>query len=256
MHRFIYLKRICAVGLGFFVFGGGALALGLFVFPVLLLGMKDKVRQQDSVRSIIRITFRIFLQTCEFLGVFKLVIGDLSEFDKLKGCLVICNHPTLIDVVVIMAHTKNIQCVVKNELWTNPFLGPIVRAAGYFRNDTDPELFVEESKRQLQQGENIIIFPEGTRSKPNTPIKLLRGLGNLALAANADIQSLTLLCDNVFLTKGQKWYQPPTTKTKLELNVGEYFSLENYDPELPRSLRVRALMRDIQSYYNRTLGYE
>ncbi len=256
MGRLLYIRRIIAVGLGFSVFGTGALTLGLLIFPALILVVRDTDRRRYVVRSLIRLTFQGFLGILRALGVIKLVIPEMSKLDTLKGTFIICNHPTLIDVVILMAYLKNVQCVVKKELWSNPFLGNVVRSAGYFRNDTDPEVFLEEAKNQLQRGENIIIFPEGTRSIPNTPLKLVRGLGNLALASNANIQSLTLLCDTVFLTKGQKWYRPPATVTTIELKIGDYFSLETYAPESPRSIRVRALMRDIQSYYNRILGYE
>lgn len=256
MGELMYLRRIAAVGLGFAVFGTGALTLGLVIFPALMVFIRDQDRRRYAVRSLIRWTFRGFLGVLRGLGVIKLVIPEMTKLDNLKGTFIICNHPTLIDVVILMAYLKNVQCVVKKELWSNPFLGSVVRAAGYFRNDTDPEVFLDESKNQLHRGENIIIFPEGTRSVPHTPLKLVRGLGNLALASNANIQALTLLCDTVFLTKGQKWYRPPATTTTIELKIGEYFSLETYDPELPRSIRVRALMRDIQSYYNRILGYE
>ncbi|MBW8309791.1 MAG: 1-acyl-sn-glycerol-3-phosphate acyltransferase [Candidatus Paracaedibacteraceae bacterium] len=256
MDKLSYFVRICAVGIGFSTFGIGGFLLGSLVFPIIILGTRDKDKRRHRVRSTIRLTFKIFLELLEFLGIIRLVIHNLSKLDKLKGCLIICNHPTLIDVVIIMAYMKNVQCVVKKELWSNFFLGGVVRAAGYFRNDTDPELFLTESKRQLQNGENILIFPEGTRTKPGVPLKLARGLGNLALAANANIQSLVLKCNNIFLTKGQKWYRPPCSRTTLELSVGSYFSLDHYDDHMPRSLRVRALMKDVQTYYNRTLNYE
>lgn len=256
MDKLMYLRRVAAVALGFAIFGTGALTLGILIFPALMILIRNQDKRRYAVRTLIRWTFRGFLGALRTLGIIKLVIPDMTKLDTLKGTFIICNHPTLIDVVILMAYLKNVQCVVKKELWSNPFLGNVVRSAGYFRNDTDPEIFLEESKKQLHRGENIIIFPEGTRSIPNTPLKLVRGLGNLALASNANIQALTLLCDTVFLSKRQKWYRPPATITTIELKIGDYFSLETYDPESPRSIRVRALMRDIQSYYNRILGYE
>ncbi len=138
MDKFSYFMRICAVGIGFSTFGIGGFLLGSLIFPIIILGTRDKDKRRRRVRSTIRLTFKIFLELLEFLGIIKLVIHDLSKLDKLKGCLIICNHPTLIDVVIIMAYMKNVQCEVKKELWSNFFLGGVVRAAGYFRNNTDP----------------------------------------------------------------------------------------------------------------------
>ncbi len=251
-----YIKRLVATILGFALFGFGGLAICLTVFPVIIMFSKTKEIRRNRVRTVIRHTFKIFLKFLEVLGLIKVSAHNIETLDDLKGCLVICNHPSLIDVVIIMAHVQNIQCVVKKELWSHPILGGIVRAAGYIRNDIAPELFLEDCKSQLKRGENIIIFPEGTRSKPGQPITLLRGLGNLALEACVDIQSLTMDCYPVFLNKGQKWYKIPSKKAVFDLRVGKIFPISNYLGEAPRSIRVRALMRDIQQYYNRYLGYE
>lgn len=251
-----YLQRLLGTALGFALFGFGGIALCLMIFPVIIVCSKNPQIRQDRVRTVIRATFKFFFKILEILGVIQVKTHNLAQLKDLQGCLVICNHPSLIDVVLIMAHIPNIQCVVKKDLWSNPFLGGIVRAAGYIRNDLDPELFLEECKDQLKKGENIIIFPEGTRSKPGQPLTLMRGLGNLALAASANIQALTLDCTQVFLTKGQKWYKIPPRKAIFELKVGQFFPITQYQNEAPRSIRVRALMRDIQHYYNRYLGYE
>ena len=103
-------------------------------------------------------------------------------------------------------------------------------------------------------GDNILIFPEGTRTVPEQPIKMHRGLGNLALAINADIQTLLMSCTPLTLTKRSKWYEIPHKKVTLKLRVGLFFSNKDYQDERPRSIRVRALMREIQHYYNRYLS--
>ncbi|MBX3486597.1 MAG: hypothetical protein KF798_01680 [Candidatus Paracaedibacteraceae bacterium] len=116
MGRLLYLRRIIAVGLGFSVFGTGALTLGLLIFPALILVVRNADRCRHVVRSLIRVTFRGFLGILRALGVIKLVIPEMSKLDTLKGTFIICNHPTLIDVVILMAYLKNVQCVVKKEL--------------------------------------------------------------------------------------------------------------------------------------------
>lgn len=251
-----YIRRFFGTALGFALFGFGGLAICVAIFPIIILCSKTKEISRDRVRTVIRWTFFLFFKMLEVLGVIKVKAHNLESLNSIKGHLVICNHPSLIDVVIIMAHVKNIQCIVKKELWSNLFIGGVVRAAGYIRNDIAPELFLEECKRQLNSGENIIIFPEGTRSKPGQPITMLRGLGNLALEASVNIQALTLDCTQIFLNKGQKWYKIPPKRAAFDLKVGKVFPISNYQSDAPRSIRVRALMRDIQHYYNRHLGYE
>ena len=248
-----YLWRLIVTAIGFSLFAGGGFTLCLTIFPVIILFSRDCYQRANRVRYVICYIFKIYLAILEFLGVFKVNTHGLESLSTMRGHLVICNHPSLLDVVIIMSRLNGIQCVVKNGLWSNPMIGGVVRAAGYIRNDISPELFLEECKKQLAKGENIIIFPEGTRSTPGQPLKLLRGLGNLALAAQANIQALTLDCKPTTLTKGAKWYNIPPKKAIFNLRVGPLFPSTGYLSDAPRSIRVRALMRDIQQYYDREL---
>lgn len=226
------------------------------MFPFAILTTRDPFKRRSRVRLTIGYTFAFYLRVLKFLGVLELKISDISSIHELKGCLVMCNHPTLLDVVIIMSQMKEIQCVVKAKIWGNPFIGGVVRSAGYLRNDIPPEQFLETCKDQLSNGENILIFPEGTRSKPNKPLEMQRGLGNLALGTDSDIQALIMTCEPLTLTKGNPWYKVPHQKPQFHLRVGKRFSIENFQGDKPRSLRVRALMRDIKGYYNRYFNYE
>src|SRR5262249_51363245 len=160
----------------------------------LMVITKDRDKRSCKLRTVIRYFFRLFLFFFEFLGVVKFKTKGIESLQNMRGKLVICNHPSLLDVVILMAYLKKVQCVVNSKLWSNFFVGIIVRVAGYIRNDSDPLSFLHESKRILAGGENIIIFPEGTRSIPGQKIKMTRGVANLALNAEVDIQALLLNC--------------------------------------------------------------
>ncbi|WP_010298449.1 lysophospholipid acyltransferase family protein [Candidatus Odyssella thessalonicensis] len=254
--RIDYIKRLIGTAIGFSLFGLGGLLLCLTLFQMIRVLSRGSTQRRARVRSLICYIFRGYLKTLEILGVIKVEARSLEELRGLKGTLVICNHPSLLDVVILMSKLKNVQCVVKNELWRNPLIGGVVRSAGYIRNDIDPERFLKDCKEQLDQGENIIIFPEGTRSIPGHPIHMRRGLGNLALAADVNIQTILLGCEPVSLTKSEKWYHIPPRRINFKAHIGKLFLISDYQGDAPRSLRVRALMRDIQHYYNRYLGYE
>jgi len=245
-----YLWRVVATGMAFVLFGMGGLLAGVTLLPVIILSSRDPYQRASRTRVFIRHSFKFFLNILEFWGLIKIKTKGLENLKNLRGVLVICNHPSLLDVLIIISRLENIQCVVKNKLWLNPVVNSIITAAGYIRNDMHPQDFLECCQQQLRQGENIIIFPEGTRTTPGEPVKVLRGLGNLALAAQADIQALTLDCNPILLPKGRRWYKIPPKRAVFQLQAGRMFLSADYQNDAPRSIRVRALMRDIQQYYN------
>jgi len=68
------------------------------------------------------------------LRFLRLIDLEVLGAEKLKdgaGRLVVANHPSLLDVVLLMALVRRAQCVVKKELWESRYLGRLVRDAGY-----------------------------------------------------------------------------------------------------------------------------
>lgn len=75
--------------------------------------------------------FRGFVHMLTWAGVVRVSTVNLQRLRQAKGMVVIANHPTLIDVVVLISLMPNAGCIVKQGLWRNPFLRGVVSAAGY-----------------------------------------------------------------------------------------------------------------------------
>ncbi len=260
LKNFLYIIGYIWRLLGFVISGSlfwtGGTILCLIIFPLLYIISPTKEIRHRRARFFNQHTFRLFLWFLELWRNIKINKIDLDKLKGQKGVLLICNHPGLLDTVLIMSHFKNIQCIVKGKLWSHPILGGIVKASGYIPNNMESTLFLETCQTQLEKGENILIFPEGTRTTAGEPMKLKRGLSNLAIATNVDTQALILSCTPPALTKSSRWYNFPQERIIFCLKAGQLFETKNYEPESPRSLRSRALTRDIQAYYNRYLGHE
>ena len=121
------------------------------------------------------------LAALALLGVIKLDL-DREALARLGGtrAVIVANHPTLLDVTVLLAYVKQASCVVKHSLWRNPFLSVALRAAGYIPSN-DPEQLLRDCDAALERGESLIVFPEATRSVPGEPLRLHRGAATIAL---------------------------------------------------------------------------
>ncbi|MGB0683250.1 MAG: lysophospholipid acyltransferase family protein [Magnetovibrionaceae bacterium] len=167
-----------------------------------------------------------------------------------KGRLIVANHPTLIDVVLLVSLMPQAQCIVKHSLWSHRFLGGVMRGAGYIRNDGNPETVLGQCRDAISQGLDIIIFPEGTRSVPGQSIKFQRGFANIATMAPCDIQLVTITCRPPTLAKGSPWYDIPPTRPAFQLTVDEQVDISRYLTNDPRSKIVRRLTRDLERHYS------
>jgi 1-acyl-sn-glycerol-3-phosphate acyltransferase len=240
--------RIFATGLSFTLFGIGALLLGALVFPLLFLLVRQRQRRLHAARATIRLTFRIFVETMRSLGVLRYQIVGLEKLDR-GGLLILANHPTLIDTVFLMAFVKNADCIVKSGLWSNPFTRGPVRAAGYINNDDGAQL-VEACIRTLRAGNNLIVFPEGTRSTPGAAITLKRGGANIAVRGACAVTPVLIRCRPSTLGKGDKWWQVPARQVEFRLEVKEDIPIHRFTGEgRPEALAARHLTDHLQHYF-------
>ncbi|HEA3086413.1 TPA: 1-acyl-sn-glycerol-3-phosphate acyltransferase [Aeromonas dhakensis] len=200
--------RLIGTALGFTLFGMGGLLLTLFWFPLLALCLRGE-RRRTLAQLTIRHSFRLFLAMLRGWGVLDYRVSGMPA--DLRGALVVANHPSLLDYVMLAAEMPVCDCIVKQSLWRNPFIGGVVRAADYLPNVAGEDLLALCMAR-IRAGGLLLIFPEGTRTTPGEPIKLQRGAAQLAVRSQVPLQLVRIHCSTRFLTKQDKWFKIPENK--------------------------------------------
>ncbi len=222
----------------------------LLLFPCFRLLVWNSEKRKRLARLSVHHTFRFFVWMMESLGIYDLQVSNLPDEQSARGKVLIANHPTLIDVVILISLFKNADCIVKNSLWRNPFIGGVVRGTGYISNG-DPDGLIQDCGESLSKGNVLIIFPEGTRTKPGSRElnKFQRGAANIASRCNANFLPATLDVKPDFLHKNVQWYQVPETKVDIkvdffkEISVAEFAQMDN------QNIAARQLTKQIETYY-------
>lgn len=247
--RLYYYWRVFATGMAFVIFGLGSVFLTFIVFPIAVFNVSNMQTRQFRAQALIHYLFRFYIWLLVFLHLIEVSVSGRSRLLACQGKLVVSNHPSLLDVVLIMSLMPKAQCIVKSELWNNRFVGGVVRAANYIRNDGEPEKIMDHCLQVLKTEQNIVLFPEGTRTEPDRHVKFKRGAANIALAAGADIQLVKIDLTPTTLTKGVPWYHVAKTCVKISVSVGGCLDISPYLLQETRSIAVRQLTRELEQYY-------
>ncbi|WP_152207129.1 lysophospholipid acyltransferase family protein [Marinobacter changyiensis] len=244
------LWRILATGFSFVVFGLGGLLLPLVIAPASAILRNDR-RRERWVKQLIGRCFWTFVRLMESLGI---LTYDIRGLDRLRepGRLIIANHPTLIDVVFLMALVPNADCVIKSALMRNPFTRGPLKAGQYIAND-DPAAVVEAARGSMERGNSLIIFPEGTRSTPGREMTLQRGAANIAIRAGQNLTPVIITCSPPTLTKQTPWYQVPDRRFHMTFSVGDDIEVEPFLQQRP-ALMSRRLTDTIKDYFTTELA--
>ena len=198
----VRLPRSALALLFFLAFGAGGLVLGCVLFPPLML-----FRATRAMRALVRACYRLFVWAARATGMIRVVVSpdDRARLASMRGCVVAASHPTLIDVVVLLAFLPDTTAVAKAAAGRNFFYSRVVNAA-FLVND-NPQRMLDEAQALLSRGVNLVVFPEGTRTPADAPQrKLRRGAAQVALHAGAPVRCVTVACDPPVLAKGQPWW--------------------------------------------------
>ncbi|GGG08540.1 hypothetical protein GCM10010995_27610 [Cysteiniphilum litorale] len=104
-----YLWRLIATGFCFLLFSLGGLLLGYIIIPMAVIiakiirSKKQKSEKKHIAQYCIYLTFRFFTATMSGLGLIRFHFIGFDKLKKDKGTLIIANHPTLIDYVLIVS---------------------------------------------------------------------------------------------------------------------------------------------------------
>lgn len=249
MRRIDRLWRVAATGLSFSLFGLGGLAISSTIFPVLHLTTTDRQRAYRRCRYVIHLSFKVFVRIMRELGVISYEMEDVDRLKRVNGSIIIANHPSLIDVVFIGSLVPNTCCVVKKAAWSNPFFWGVVTATGYIQND-EPEILIDACIKSLEAGNNLVIFPEGTRTVVGQPMRLRRGAATVIARSGKPFVPLIITCNPPMLTKAEKWYQIPPRKGHFRISVGETIEWQSLVAQSASiSLVNRRLTRSIQDIF-------
>jgi glycerol-3-phosphate dehydrogenase (NAD(P)+) len=106
------------------------------------------------------------------------------------------NHRSFLDPFIIgVLNRRPVYYVAKSEIFKNPFVAWFVSSLGAFpvrRGAGDPDMLAT-ARAILERGDCILIFPEGTRTRPGSLGRPKRGVGRLALETGAPVVPVALI---------------------------------------------------------------
>lgn len=249
MNRLDYLRRFAATLLGFILFGVAGVLFKIALLPYTLKSTKGDVPRQLAARRMIGRVWRFFVGYLQWSGVLSVSFRGADRLGR-PGQLILANHPSLLDVVLMVSHAPAPNVLVKKDLLHNPSMRNQILASGYIPNDESMEM-LEEIDAVFRSGQSLLIFPEGTRTGWDGQIKMHRGAVSIGLRSASVITPVVIKMTPPNFKKGQPWYQIPPQKIRYEITVGDDIDPQDWLAEKPLPIAARRLNAYLQDYFTR-----
>src|ERR1700744_950283 len=145
------------------------------------------------IYGIVRLPFQPF-----FLAYFRFKRIGREHIPSRGPVIIASNHRSFLDPFVIACMARRpMYYVAKKEIFLyNRLLGWALGALGAFpvdRGAGDSD-FIDPAKANLARGDIVLIFPEGTRTRPGSLGQPKRGVGRLGLETRAPVVPVAGLC--------------------------------------------------------------
>lgn len=233
---------------------GGLLYWGIFgllftIVAIPLCIILPKRKAEILGRSMLHYAFRVFVG---YLQVTQLVHADLDSLKPLRSkkepVIIAPNHTSLWDAVFVISCLPQPICIMKESILRNPFLGGGARLAGYIPNGSSSRL-VREAADALSENGQLLLFPEGTRTRHDqrwiNPLK--GGCALIAREAGVPVLPVFIRSNTRFLEKGWPLWKRPNFPIKVSFELGEAL-----DPNEDES--ARDFTRRLQKTYEQNLS--
>ena len=243
--------RTPATGLGFVAFGLWSLWLSLVWLPLRKLVDPPSAEPWRLAQRAIHRMYRLHVRLMQALGVIEVHWVGLERLAGGRPRIIVANHPSLIDVELIVSHLPQADCIVASSRAENRWLRGAIRAADYIANDSGADV-VREAARRLREGRTLLVFPEGTRSPEAGLGRFQRGAAHVALATGLDMLPIEIEVSPRMLMKGLPWYHVPPSRGVYTVRVGEpVVAKEHLDGGESTVLAARKLTRALRARFAR-----
>ncbi|MDQ3677676.1 MAG: 1-acyl-sn-glycerol-3-phosphate acyltransferase, partial [Actinomycetota bacterium] len=131
-----------------------------------------------------------------FVAYFRMQRIGREHIPREGAVIIAANHRSLLDPFVIGTLVRRpVYFVAKTELFRRPIVAWWLNSLGAFpvdRGQGDRDA-MDTARRILERGDCVVIFPEGTRTRPGALGAPRRGFGRLALQTGAAVVPVSVI---------------------------------------------------------------
>ena len=184
--------------------GGSQVFLYYVLRPVLKIVSPRKA--DDQLRRATR-WFARGVVKCVPFG--KLEFKNISPETFSPPCIVISNHQSAVDVMLVVSLPGDVRQTAKKRVFDAPFLGIGCKILGHVMVEpNDPATTLQRCRERLAERACVHFYPEGTRSPDGFVQRFHCGAFELAVELRQEILPIILCDTNTAMPRDTWWFEP------------------------------------------------
>jgi len=225
---FKYIKPIFDFSITLFIWIYFIFGYLAFFSPLYLASFLFSNDRETSFQRLNNIFYRSFFFLIRIV-IPKQKISIQNEVYSIRSSVIVCNHISYLDPILLISLFKKQKTIVKNRFFSFPVFGWILKTSGYIPSGNREGFAslmlknIEEMRKYLSSGGNLFIFPEGTRSRNGKIGRFSEGAFRIARLCNSPIKVLFIRNTKILFPPGSFLFN---TGAKSSIEVELIGSLE------------------------------
>ena len=152
------------------------------------------------------------------LHIRKTIINESGE-DFKKPALIISNHQSHIDLLLLLMLNPRIIVITTKWVWNNPIYALVIRYLEFYPTLTGYEEITEKLRSSVKQGYSVLVFPEGSRSADSGINRFHKGAFVMAHNLQLDILPVFIHGAGDCMTKGENHLRGGSVTVKINPRI-------------------------------------
>ncbi len=195
----VTLFDILTTILVFGIFVSGSLVLNVVLLLVIIMPLPSAKKKYFMHQAM---AFSCKLPVYAMVHIRKTII-NISGEDFKKPALIISNHQSHIDLLLLLMLNPRIIVITTKWVWNNPIYALVIRYLEYYPTLSGYGEITEKLRPGVKQGYSVLVFPEGSRSADSGINRFHKGAFIMAQNLGLDILPVFIHGAGDCMTKGE-----------------------------------------------------
>ncbi len=207
----VTLMDILTTIIVFGIFVAGSLVLNVVLLLVIIMPIPDANKKYFMHQAM---AFSSRLPVYAMLHIRKTIINESGE-DFKRPALIISNHQSHIDLLLLLMLNPRIIVITTKWVWNNPIYALVIRYLEFYPTLTGYEKITEKLRSSVKQGYSVLVFPEGSRSADSGISRFHKGAFVMAHNLGLDIVPVFIHGAGDCMTKGENHLRGGSVTVKI-----------------------------------------
>ena len=126
MNKLLILRNIVGRFICLGYFGLSSVVASFIIFPLIHLLIWDKQARYNAKIAVVRGHFSFFISLLFWIAYYKIDTAAMQPYKNLRSTVIVANHPSLIDIVILISAVPHPDCIVAGRLFNNFWVRKIV----------------------------------------------------------------------------------------------------------------------------------